>query len=44
MKKEIYERAELDLIRFETEDVIMDSSITYDEYEGDIINSNGSNP
>ena len=33
MKKEEYERTELDIIRFQTEDVIMSSSIDYEDDE-----------
>lgn len=33
MKKETYERTELELIRFQTEDVIMTSGIEYEEDE-----------
>ncbi len=33
MKKEKYERTELDIIRFETEDVIMTSGIEYEDDE-----------
>lgn len=38
MKKEQYERAELEVIRFETEDVILTS---LDEYEDDILKRQG---
>lgn len=38
MDKEYYERSELDIIRFETSDVIMISGP--DEYEDDIIKKN----
>ena len=40
MRKERYERTELDVIRFQIEDVIMTSG---DEYEDDILNQNGNN-
>lgn len=40
MKKEMYERTELEVIRFQSEDVIMTSG---EEYEDDILNQNGSN-
>ena len=33
MKKEKYERTELEIIKFQTEDVIMTSSIDYEEDE-----------
>lgn len=38
MNKEKYERTELDVIEFQTEDVIMTSGL--DEYEDDILNPN----
>ena len=40
MNKETDERAKLEEILFQTEDVIMVSG--YDEYEDDIVNQNGS--
>lgn len=39
MNKEKYERTELDIIEFRTEDVIMTSG-ELDEYEDDILNPN----
>lgn len=39
MYKEKYEHTELEIIRFQTEDVIVTSGP--DEYEDDILNSNG---
>ena len=41
MNREKYERTEFELIRFETEDVIMASGSDPDEYEDDILNQNG---
>lgn len=35
-----YERTKLEVIRFETEDIIMDSNVDYDEYEDNILNTN----
>ena len=40
MSKESYERTELEIIRFQTEDVIMTSG---EEYEDNILNQNGNN-
>ncbi len=37
MKKEKYERTELEIIRFQTEDVIMFSNIEYEEDETPIM-------
>ena len=39
MNKEKYERTEMEVVEFQTEDVIMTSGP--DEYEDDILNSNG---
>lgn len=39
MNKEKYERTELKVVEFQTEDVIMTSGL--DEYEDDIIGQNG---
>ena len=36
MKKESYERTELELIKFRTEDVITTSDSDPDEYEGEM--------
>lgn len=36
MNKESYERTELELIRFKTEDVITTSNSNPDEYEGEM--------
>ncbi len=35
MKKEKYERTELEVIEFETKDVILTSGVNPDEYEGE---------
>ena len=40
MNKEMYERTEMEVIRFETDDVIMTSGVDYDEYEDDILKQN----
>ena len=40
MNKEKYERTELEVTRFETEDVIMTSGVDYDEYEDGILKPN----
>ena len=38
MNKETYERTELEMIRFQTEDIITTSAL--DEYEDDILKQN----
>ena len=40
MNKEQYERTELEVIRFETENVIITSNFDPDEYEDDILKQN----
>ena len=40
MNKEMYERTEMEVIRFETDDVIMTSNFDPDEYEDDILKQN----
>ena len=40
MNKEKYERTELKVIRFKTEDIITTSGVKYDEYEDDILKQN----
>ena len=37
MNKEIYERVELDIIKFQTEDVICTSTLTYEDDETELI-------
>lgn len=40
MNKEKYERTELKVIRFKTEDIITTSGVKYDEYEDEILKPN----